>query len=499
MQTTRPGLFATGTDSRLKRTHLAVVFVAYVVVIAVAVARHEPWMDEAQAWLLAKDAGVWELFARHLRYEGSPGLWHLILLAPAKLGLPYASINVISAALTAAGVWLFLRRSPFPAVVKVLFPFTFFTLFQYGVVARSYSLLPVLLFWLADAYPKRLERPYLYALVLALLANVSTQSFLVAGSFGLFFLIDVLKGWRRASARERAHRLAALALLAAVAGLVVAVIWPPADQFFGRGVNPDPWNFFAVTGKAVAGSLVWDELSNAAWAWAQGAASLVVFLVTAWWMRRRAVLRLYLLPVLLLSALFALKYYNLWHVGILFFLWLAVLWISFDGAGAGETGRTTLLARATVASVALVLAVQVYWCAHSVGYDLRRNYSGGLDAARHIRAEGLDRARLYVSGWKAIAILPYFERNIFANHNRGSGVRFWSWSTANVTMMGARPAVISRIERERPDAVIFASDHIDPLHVIEIDGYRLAATFDGNLCWKTGLYEPDSFKLFLRE
>ena len=48
------------------------VFALYAILLAAVVSEHEPWMDEAQAWLLAKDSSLTELFVKYLRYEGSP-------------------------------------------------------------------------------------------------------------------------------------------------------------------------------------------------------------------------------------------------------------------------------------------------------------------------------------------------------------------------------------------------------------------------------------------
>src|SRR3954471_21317868 len=124
----------------IRERYQLIVFSIFVTLLAVAVSHHEPWMDEAQAWLLAKDTSFKELFLKYLRYEGSPGLWHLVLMIPAKLGLPYFTINILSAAFSACGVWIFLRYSPFPPLIRMLFPFSYFILFQYAVVARSYCL-----------------------------------------------------------------------------------------------------------------------------------------------------------------------------------------------------------------------------------------------------------------------------------------------------------------------------------------------------------------------
>ena len=52
---------------------------------------HENWRDEAQAWLLARDLSIPELFEQ-MSYEGHPCLWHLLLMPLVRLGLPYISM-----------------------------------------------------------------------------------------------------------------------------------------------------------------------------------------------------------------------------------------------------------------------------------------------------------------------------------------------------------------------------------------------------------------------
>ena len=147
------------------------VFAVYLSIVGVTVAQHEPWLDEAQAWLIARDATWSDLFCTIPRYEGSPILWHLILRLPARCGLPYASLGVIAATFAAGGVLLFLVRSPLPKLLTAMVPFTFFLIYQNAVVARSYALIPLLLFAAAAAYPSRHRRPLLYVAPLGLLAT----------------------------------------------------------------------------------------------------------------------------------------------------------------------------------------------------------------------------------------------------------------------------------------------------------------------------------------
>jgi hypothetical protein len=475
----------------VKEKYGIVVFALYVILLTVVVAHHEPWMDEAQAWLLAKDTGFKELFTTYLRYEGSPGLWHLILMVPAKLGFPYFSINILSALFAASGVWLFIRYAPFPALIKILYPFTFFVFFQYGVVARNYCLISPILFLIAINYDKKNDRPYLFVFLLSLLANISAHTFLIASSIAFVHFIDVVKNWKKTDTRTRTHQLISLFIFGLIALLVIYIILTPPDQIYANYINSNLTFIWVIARRMIAGSLVMDEFTQMPLLF--GIVAAVIFGSSLLWFFKNKTGFVYLLPLTLLSILFGVKYRNLWHQGVLFLLWIFVLWISYEKYRKENPGGLT---KAVLAGMALVFVVQIYWCINAVTYDIYHNYSAGYSVAKYIKAKKLDQENIYVSGWKNIAILPYFSRNIFSNHNNGSDRRFWNWSIYNVTSVGASQAVLDTIECLQPGVVIFASDHIGTNEKIDLPGYKAVAFFKGYLCWKTGLSEPECYLIF---
>ena len=56
---------------------------------------HEIWRDEAQAWLIARDTPLKDLFSV-LKHEGHPAGWFLLLMPFAKAGLPATCMSYIS-------------------------------------------------------------------------------------------------------------------------------------------------------------------------------------------------------------------------------------------------------------------------------------------------------------------------------------------------------------------------------------------------------------------
>jgi hypothetical protein len=160
------------------------VLIAFVVVVTIAIAKHEPFPDEGQAWLVARDVSPWTILIHTARFEGHPVLWFWLLAIPARLGLSYHFMNLISGIAATIAVYLLLWRSPFPTYIKVLLPFTYFFIYQYSVIGRAYALVAPLLFLTAIVYRKRLEHPYLFIFLLCLLINLEVMTALVA--LGIF-------------------------------------------------------------------------------------------------------------------------------------------------------------------------------------------------------------------------------------------------------------------------------------------------------------------------
>ncbi|MDB5191452.1 MAG: hypothetical protein JWQ96_1015 [Segetibacter sp.] len=474
----------------IKDKYREIVFACFVILLSIAVYHHEPWMDEAQAWLLAKDLGVPELISKYLRYEGSPGLWHLVLMVPAKLGLPYYSINIISALFSCAGVFIFLRYSPFPVVVKVLFPFTYFVFYQYAVVARSYCMIPALLFLIAIVYPNKNQKPFQFILLLCLFANVSAHTFLISGCLLFIHLIDLAKNWKKLEDNLKIKHIVSFVVFCLMSLVIVYALVPPPDQIFARELKGD-WEDFFIVLRMVAGALAFDE--GGAFYFLKLTFSLLVFGLSVYWFVRNKLGLLYLLPLIVILLFSAMVYRNVWHQGILFFLWIFVLWISYDNHTLFKPVRThKAIKKATV----FVLAVQVFWSFLSFNYDFSRRYSASREVANYIKTHGYEKKRIFATGWKSISIQPYFKEKIFYNLNKGTDKKFWFWSVDNETPVGANYEVIDSIKNEQPDLVIIASHYIPRRVRVEIEGYEAVKLFTGFLFWKTSRKEPECYLMF---
>ncbi|MCM1168236.1 MAG: hypothetical protein NC401_19800, partial [Ruminococcus sp.] len=158
------------TKSKSKTPLLWGIFAAYSLLTLLGALNHEVWMDEAQAWVILRDAPLNEL-PRILKVEGHPPLWYLILYPFVKLGFPADYVSLISWFFMAAGALVLLFKVELPLPLKAVILASGGFLYFNSVMLRVYCLIPPLMFLILWIYPKRRERPVLYGLLIALLAN----------------------------------------------------------------------------------------------------------------------------------------------------------------------------------------------------------------------------------------------------------------------------------------------------------------------------------------
>ena len=186
----------------------------FTAIAAVAVWFHEPWADEAQAWLIARDLGIRGIL-HQMGYEGSPPLWHLLLWGLIRLHLPYAALGAVSLMLVAGGMYIWLRWSPLPAPVRLMIPFTFYYQYQYAVVARSYALSIFLAFAAVALWRAKPVRVIPFGLVVALLAQTNMHGFMIAGGIACAFAWECIRDFRKRRPSQ------AQILQSGIAGLLV--------------------------------------------------------------------------------------------------------------------------------------------------------------------------------------------------------------------------------------------------------------------------------------
>jgi hypothetical protein len=442
--------------------------VFYAAVVAFAIPYHEPWVDEAQAWQLARSLPLVTLFQKYIRYEGSPGLWYLLLWVLNKAHVSYAGMHWICGAIAVVGISVLILRSPFPRYLKLSLPFTYFLLFQYAVVARNYVLVPLLLFMIASRWKRS---PVVIALLLGLLANVAAHAAAISGGLAIVYAMEQIG---RADFKEVAQRrklLFGAAILVCCYAIALWTAWPPHDLVLAR-VRGQSRSFTAF---AIA-SLVWGVCQP----WLL---SFLFWITIGLCLRARRSL-FYLLPVLFFACFSGEVYATWWHVGLVIPLVICLLWITWPAPGCSVSRYETIGRAALI----LMAGTQILWSAYALVYDHSHAYSPDLAASKFLQPLVRDGATIavtyldepWIHSFGAVGILPYFDHNIYMNLPNS----FWSWSANDNTedlfsaALHTQPRIVLvEIRPPRPGQPINLKD--PKVEILTKAGYRLTNFFCG--------------------
>jgi hypothetical protein len=446
----------------------------FVALTAVTAYRHEPWADEANSWLLGRDASLFELWTHLMHYEGTPAVWQTLLHILIRLGFPYSGLNFFTGFLGCAAAWMFIRKAPFPLPVRVAMPFTFYLFYQYSVVARSYCLLPVLILVCAWMYGGASRTPGIFTCLLCLMAGISVHGMIISGAIWISFQWEA---WRIANPTARNRLLWLGFVYAAVVLLLAWSAWPAKDNNFSKNEDPSLQHLVEAVGETLANAFTGEWISSLA----------VIALCVPFLWRGRGLLMFALSGAGLL--LFnGLVYANVWHEGMLFLAWLFAIWIS---------GERTEPKRLALIAMTAVIGVQVYWALDTAAFDWKSPYSGSRAAARYMRENGIVGSRVFGFGYACVGIQPYFSRNIFPNFRDGKPQSYFDWSES---WRNFGPE--DELAKVRPEYVIFGlkddEDKEKGFQQATEAGYKLLKSFDGNLFWHTEILEPDAFDLYKR-
>lgn len=147
-----------------------IITILYALLTLNTVLNHEVWADEAQVWQLCKHLSISELY-NHLKNEGHPILFYLMVMPFAKLFPDIIFMKLICWVFMSASIFLLINFSPFKIYTNLAIILSAGFIYFFPVLARNYSIIPFLVFLAAILYNKQKEHPILYATNIALLSN----------------------------------------------------------------------------------------------------------------------------------------------------------------------------------------------------------------------------------------------------------------------------------------------------------------------------------------
>jgi len=457
---------------------------------------HEKWADEAQAWLIARDLDLPTIWFRELRYEGSPGLWHTILwFAQRAFHASYNSISYIGMSFAAAGVALLIFKSPFPRILRWLLPFTYFLVYQYAVIARSYTLLPVLSFTAAILF-KDLRRPGQMTIVLILLATLCLHGTIIAGCVGIAYLIEATKSWPDLGPSIRKRYLVCVGAMAlTLLGLFVVLKPAPDVAEFAQQAKlaqlPQSLRAMQPTRitklSAVLSGAFMDEPI---------VSGIFLTLSTAWCILRRKWLT-FVLPVATLMIFYVTVHGYAQHQGTVFIAAVTGLWIAWPTPAEQKSSSSfaMLSTKGMVALLVCLCAVNLWDAAVAVHNEYLYPYSGAEDAANFLKREGADKRGIFGYAYGMAGVEAYFDHKIEENRQTTyyhHGVEADDRFLNSAELRTWAPEYI----------VVFSEDPNNTMNLIgpnmDAIGYQLVHVSDGYQLYKRGVYVRQVYLIFRR-
>ena len=472
------------------------VLLAYSAIVVWTIQYHEKWADEAQAWLIARDLNLGTIWFNELRYEGSPGLWHTILwVAQHVFHAKYDALGYIGAAFAIAGAAVLIFWAPFPRMVRWPLAFTYVMVYQYAVIARPYTLLPLLAFCAALLF-KDLEHPERLTVVLVLLALLTFHGTILAGCLGLAYLAEAYRHREELQPNVR-KRYVFSTIAMAVTLIFIAGILKPTTDVEEMALKKE----IAQAPLSIARSFptFWQKMiavtTGAFIDWVIPSL-LLLSLFTAWCIWRKKWLA-FVLPVGMLILFYCLVHGAAHHHGTVFVAAITGVWIAWpsssEQAFLGKIGRFAVISGSGL--LLLLCSFNIWDAGVVIKHEYLYPYSGAPDAVRYLKSVDAEHSPMFGFLFGTVAVQAYFDQNVFANNPH---TYFHHGLPLSTTVLNE-----NELNRIKPEYIVAYTQ--DPQLMLQVGGkeltahgYDLVHFSDGYYLYKQGVFEREVYLIYRR-
>lgn len=448
---------------------------------------HEPWADEAQSWLIARDVPINELFSV-MAYEGSPILWPLILKPFIFCGLNYQYLFVVPIIFSSTGVWLLLYKSNLPIWIRSLLPFTYYIFYQYTIVARSYCLVLPILELIALFYNDRLKKTYIYGLLLILLSGISVHMLLLSIVLYLLYCFEVIiELVKKKKDKPCLNNYLVTLLIIGVSYLItIMYLRTPSDHSytvakFNLDIINIILNFFIRFGQ----TLIFNNVTLNEFYISFLLMVIFIFLINCYNIHIKFII------ISTTIYLFLICFFcNKWHIGLIF---LSMVF-AFQIHPPRPKQKSLFVYKYINVFIGIILSIQISWSVRTSFYDYTSTYSGAYSVAKFIKENKYKEEDIYGLGYFVTAIEPYFENNIFKNKRSNKAYYIWSFNNGDLN----NEEIISNL----PPVVVYSEfgqrKFESIINALKDCNYK-CYTFKGASYIKDSIYESQTYYVYVRD
>lgn len=382
-----------------------IIFIIFLLFSILIGSNHEPWADEAQSWIIARDASCFEIIWNLARYEGSFPLWHLTLKAFINFGLEYEYLYIVPIIISSLGLFVFLKKVEAPKYVKILLPFTYYICYQYTIIARSYCYLLLAFSLLMITYKERGEKPFKYILSLSFLSLISMHGMIIAGMMFIMFFVEILK---EKNVKKYIKEVIIFSII--ILGEII-VLFPPADLYMTvSAAYTIPQIIKSILDMIIGNGNIFFKIYNIV------AFTLLLFVFSKIFIVKNKDV------IVTMSVLFLFMFiirFAAHHSGIIFLLMMFGI-ISYYEEIKSKTKHFDKL-------FMIVLILYSVLSFQSGINDYMHEYSGAKEMASYIKEMNYNEKKIVGFGFKDVSLQPYFEKNLYTNMDEA----IYRWSSKN--------------------------------------------------------------------
>ena len=445
-----------------------ILFIAYLITTFLVVMSHEPWMDEAQSWLIARHYSVPEIWS-YMKYEGHSCLWHLILKIFIELKFSYAIVNFIPWVITSLTAIIFYFFADFKKSTKIILLFTPVALY-FSIFARPYAIYFSLMLLLLMVYRTRHQHPFIYGLILALIANTHV---LTLGFVGSLILIDLYEIVSEGSSykKEKITSIVLAAIGILIFALQVIGATSARSRFFSDLSNRFLINFF----------YLFLELFNSLgyYGIVSGLILILFFIIMHHLFKDKKMFTVALLSLFFQITFLTLFYFCMsdYHATIFFMIVIFCLCLSPQKN------------KKTITLVILFCLLTIPHSLHLLNYDFKNDYSNTKNIALYLK-ENAKQGDIILHGTSYVTIFPYFAEDELIMYSLNSDERLYLNDFAEKEVaLNDEEVIYAELERLNADYFIYYVAYYglpDEVEKIKLDSDKLELIIDNE---KAQLYK----------
>ena len=393
-------------SKKTKIKNIIYILIYSILIISIGML-HEPWSDEAQSWLIARDANFHDIFFKYASYEGCFPLWICILKFFIILGGKYKYLHIISSVITIISAYLIISNQKIKKEFRYLIPLNFWFFYQYGIISRNYSLITLSFSLFLLLYEDRHNKKIKYTILLIFISMINMYGMIISG---ILFLQLCLENFKKKNLLNLYYIPIVITYI-----FEIFVLMPQKDLLIYFYYQSDTLQVFC--------NLFLRIITCQNNMLIQSCNLITVVLIVSIIISLKKYNKINIFSFMELSILifFLLIRGTSHHFGILFFIIIADLIFN--------TPKITNIKEKHIVETITTIILIIYTLLNlkSCIDDIFKDYSGAYTMTKYISENNIQNDEIFAIGYKCTAVLPYFDENIFCGRN----TTFYTWDYSN--------------------------------------------------------------------